>query len=75
MYLKRSQFNQRDGFVLAETMVALLLLSAGVSLGLGTETMMAQHERAQVRRIKQARKAYEQARLSQFNLRPLSTDV
>lgn len=70
-----SLFNQQSGFIMAETMVALVLLSAGVSLGLGTETMMAQHDRAQVRRIKQARKAYEQARLSQFNLRPLPADA
>ncbi len=70
-----SLLNQQSGFIMAETMVALVLLSAGVSLGIGTETMMVQHDRAQVRRIKQARKAYEQARLSQFNLRPLSADA
>lgn len=65
----------QSGFIMAETIVALAVLVAGISLGLGVETVMSRHERRQTEQVRQARATYEQARLAQFNLQPLGENA
>lgn len=60
---------------MAETIVALAVLTAGIGFGLGIENLMSRHERRQTQQVKQARAAYERARLTQFKLKPLATDA
>ncbi|WP_171000260.1 type II secretion system protein [Lactiplantibacillus daoliensis] len=74
-FIKSECNGRHSGFIMAETIVALAILVAGISLALGTETLMSRHERSQVQQVKQARVMYEQARLAQFKLKPLVTDA
>ncbi|AVK60696.1 histidine kinase [Lactobacillus sp. CBA3605] len=62
MLLKR-----RPGFVMAETLVALSLLTMAVSFWGGLEVMMQRRDQAMIQQIEQARYQYEQQRLPQLN--------